>query len=98
MNRKEFTERVAKDMGVSVKNAKPWVDGVLNSMANAMIAEDVVRFSGIGVFCHETRKPRMGRNARTGEPIAIPAKVVVKFTPAQAIADEVRNIAVPDQE
>jgi len=37
----------------------------------------------------DNRKPRMGRNPQTGEPIKIPAKRVVKFRLAKSLKDAV---------
>jgi DNA-binding protein HU-beta len=44
---------------------------------------------GLGKAVKAARKARMGRNPRTGEPIKIPAKTVVKFRLAKAFKDAV---------
>jgi DNA-binding protein HU-beta len=44
---------------------------------------------GIGKLIKQERAARTGRNPATGEPIAIPAKSVVKFRVAKAAKDAV---------
>jgi DNA-binding protein HU-beta len=44
---------------------------------------------GIGKLVLVNRKARMGRNPRTGEPMPIPAKRVVKFRVAKAAKDAI---------
>jgi DNA-binding protein HU-beta len=44
---------------------------------------------GVGKLVVAKRKARMGRNPKTGEPISIPAKTVLKFRIAKACKDAV---------
>lgn len=44
---------------------------------------------GLGKAVKAHRKERVGRNPRTGDPIKIPAKTVVKFRLAKAFKDAV---------
>jgi DNA-binding protein HU-beta len=44
---------------------------------------------GIGKLLVQSRKARMGRNPKTGQPVPIPARKVVKFRVAKAFADAV---------
>jgi DNA-binding protein HU-beta len=44
---------------------------------------------GFGRIVKSDRKARLGRNPATGETIKIPAKKVVKFRMAKAIADQI---------
>ena len=46
--------------------------------------EDVI-WRGLGSFKIRERKPRKGRNPRTGEEIQIPARKVIHFSPAKAL-------------
>jgi DNA-binding protein HU-beta len=42
---------------------------------------------GFGTFQVVKRAARSGRNPRTGEPLKIPAKKVVKFAPGKKLED-----------
>jgi len=52
-------------------------------------AKNQFTIPGIGKLVLVNRKARMGRNPKTGEPIQIPAKVVVKFRIAKACKEAV---------
>lgn len=98
MNKAEFIQKVAKDTNAPYIRTEPWVNAVLNSLADAITNEDEVLFLGFGRFEHVARKARHGRNASTGELIPIPARTVVKFTPAKQIAKTVAVIPVEEKE
>ncbi|THF60933.1 HU family DNA-binding protein [Pseudothauera rhizosphaerae] len=44
---------------------------------------------GLGKLKLSARITRTGRNPQTGEPVQIPARVVVKFAPAKALTDAI---------
>jgi DNA-binding protein HU-beta len=46
-----------------------------------------MRWGGIGSFKVRQRKPRKGRNPRTGEELQIPARKVITFSPAKALKE-----------
>jgi DNA-binding protein HU-beta len=52
-------------------------------------AKNSFTIPGLGKLVLVNRKARMGRNPKTGEPIAIPAKTVVKFRIAKACKEAV---------
>ena len=49
--------------------------------------EGKIPLGGLGAVKLVDRKARIGRNPATGEQIKIPAKTVVKLTPAKALKD-----------
>jgi nucleoid DNA-binding protein len=46
-----------------------------------------VKWSGLGGFKINERKPRKGRNPKTGEELHIPSRKVIKFVPSKALRD-----------
>ncbi|WP_273428914.1 HU family DNA-binding protein [Chitinibacter tainanensis] len=48
-----------------------------------------VTLPNVGKIALKSRDARVGRNPRTGEAVQIPAKKVLKFTPAKALKDAV---------
>jgi len=52
-------------------------------------AKDTFTLPGIGKLVLKNRAARMGRNPKTGEPIQIAAKRVVKFRVAKAAKDAI---------
>lgn len=87
MTRAEFIKKVAEDSNSTHVASKLWTEAVLDSLADALITEDVVAIRKLGTFEHIDRAPKVGRNSSTGERIDIPAKKIIKFTPCDRIAD-----------
>ena len=59
------------------------LEATFDSLIDVLENGGNVRFLGFGEFTLQERAPRTGRNASTGAPIPIPAKVVPVFKPAQ---------------
>jgi integration host factor subunit beta len=66
-------------MGFTKKDADILVNTFLNSIVSALRAGDSVELRGFGSFRLRERKPRMGRNPRSGQSIAVPSKRIVFF-------------------
>jgi len=52
---------------------------------DALSAGEGLRWSGLGSFKIRQRKPRNGRNPRTGEELQIPARKAITFSPTKAL-------------
>jgi integration host factor subunit beta len=66
-------------MGFTKKDADLLVNTFLSSIIAALRAGDSVELRGFGSFRLRERKPRMGRNPRSGQSIQVPSKRVVFF-------------------
>jgi len=66
-------------MGFTKKDADVLVNTFLSSIIAALRAGDSVELRGFGSFRLRERKPRMGRNPRSGQSIQVPSKRVVFF-------------------
>ena len=67
--------------------SNPAVKSLLAVIREALAAGHEVRLPGFGVLMVRTSPARMGRNPRTGESIAIPARNRVRFS----LAGELRS-------
>lgn len=89
MTKNELIIAIAEETG----QPRTVVESCLNSLANRTQAvlqfRSEVTLPGIGKLSTTERSARDGRNPRTGEVIKIPAKTVVKFKVAKALADSV---------
>ena len=63
--------------------AEAIVESVFLDLRKAMIFEGHVKLPNLGTLRVVTRAARMGRNPRTNEPVSIPEKKGVKFTPGK---------------
>ncbi len=90
MTKKEFVEKLqAKGTFESKAAAERAMDAVLGTIEDAMLEGEIVQFVGWGTFETKEAAARTGRNPKTGEEIAIPAKKVVKFKAGKGLADKV---------
>jgi integration host factor subunit beta len=63
------------------------VDTLFDSVIGALKANDKVEVRGFGSFRTRQRKPRTGRNPKTGDSVAVPAKRVPFFKPSKELRD-----------
>ncbi|MDJ0940201.1 MAG: HU family DNA-binding protein [Woeseiaceae bacterium] len=89
MNKGELIDAVAASAGLSRADATKAVDGVLESVTNALKSGSSVSLVGFGTFSVKARAARMGRNPRTGEAIHIAASNVPGFKAGKALKDAV---------
>jgi integration host factor subunit beta len=69
------------------------VDTLFDSVIEALRANDKVEIRGFGSFRTRQRQPRTGRNPKTGESVAVPAKRVPYFKPSM----ELRELVNPGE-
>ena len=84
MNKSDLIEEVAR-VTCAKKEAKDAVNTLISVIKQALGKNDRVAISGFGTFSVRARKPRVGRNPKTGQPIKILSKRVVRFKPARDI-------------
>ena len=99
MNKAELIERLAQQTGLQPKDARTAVDALFDTEeASGLIAGELARggkvtISGFGTFEARARKPRQGRNPRTGEMISIPATRAPAFKPGKPLKDRLKSTA-----
>ena len=86
MNKTELINAIAEGAGLSKADAAKALNATTAAIANAVKAGDKVALVGFGTFSTSERPARTGKNPRTGEPIEIAAKKVVKFKPGADLA------------
>lgn len=70
------------------------VRGVLEQMSQALATGERIEIRGFGSFSLHYRPPRMGRNPKTGESVALPGKHVPHFKPGKELRERVNAAAV----
>ena len=81
----EVPEVAAKAFGLD--ELKRFAKSVLSIIQEGLLRDGLVRIHEFGTFRLKVSKARQGRNPRTGEPLLIPSKARVVFTPAKALRD-----------
>ncbi|MBI5503481.1 MAG: HU family DNA-binding protein [Deltaproteobacteria bacterium] len=85
MTKSDLIDVVAKKTGLSKRGAAGALEACLGAVAKAIKKEKRLALSGFGTFTVRKRKPRLGRNPKTGEQIQIGASKTVGFKPAQSL-------------
>ena len=68
------------------------VNTIFSAMSEALVAGDRIEIRGLGSFQVKDRMPRIGRNPKTGDTVAIPAHKVPIFTVGKHLRSHVRAL------
>ncbi|MDO9145667.1 integration host factor subunit beta [Rhodoferax sp.] len=86
MTRSDLVEELAARFGqITQRDAEFAVKAILEAMNDALARGHRIEIRGFGSFSVNYRPPRMGRNPRSGESVAIPEKKVPHFKPGKAL-------------
>ncbi len=90
MTRSDLVEALAARFGqLTQRDAEFAVKTILDAMGDALVQGQRIEIRGFGSFSVSRRAPRMGRNPRSGESVAIPEKRVPHFKPGKALREQV---------
>ena len=67
------------------------VKTVLEQMSAALSSGERIEIRGFGSFSLHYRPPRIGRNPKTGESVALPGKHVPHFKPGKELRERVND-------
>lgn len=73
MNKAELVDTMAKDTGLSKKDAEKALNSFMATISNALSKKDKVQLVGFGTFETRKRAARNGRNPQTGKELKIAA-------------------------
>jgi integration host factor subunit beta len=62
---------------------------ILEHMSQSLSSGDRIEIRGFGSFSLHYRPPRIGRNPKSGESVALPGKYVPHFKPGKELRDRV---------
>ena len=86
MTRSDLVEELAARFAqLTQRDAEFAVKAILDAMNNALVRGHRIEIRGFGSFSVNYRQPRIGRNPRSGESVAIPEKRVPHFKPGKAL-------------
>ena len=90
MNRSDLVEELAARFSqLTANDAELAVKAILDAMNDALVSGHRIEIRGFGSFSINRRAPRIGRNPRSGESVAIPEKRVPHFKPGKALREQV---------
>lgn len=91
MNKGELIDAVAEKAGVTKKQADAVLTAALESVIDAVAAQEKVTLVGFGSFEARKRKAREGRNPQTGEKMDIPETWVPAFSAGKMFKEKVAD-------
>ncbi|MFO7768334.1 MAG: HU family DNA-binding protein [bacterium] len=91
MTKADIVENIAEKTGLTKTDTSLVVEGIIETLKEAMVSGESVEIRGFGTFKIKKRAARRARNPRTGEPVDIPAKYVPAFKPSRELKDAVEE-------
>ena len=90
MTRSDLVEELAARFAqLTHRDAESAVKTILDAMSDALVRGNRIEIRGFGSFSVSRRPPRIGRNPRSGESVAVPEKRVPHFKPGKALREAV---------
>lgn len=90
MNKNDLINRVAKETGLSRKEAKSGVMTMLDLVIDEIAKNKKVTLTGFGTFDISSRKERVGVNPRNGQRITIKATKMPRFHPSKTFRNKIK--------
>jgi integration host factor subunit alpha len=82
MTKAEVVRIICEKMGFTPKESAEIVDQVFGILKETMEDGKKIKISGFGNFVVREKRPRKGRNPKTGEEMVISGRRVVTFKPS----------------
>ncbi|HUY82844.1 MAG TPA: HU family DNA-binding protein [Acidobacteriaceae bacterium] len=87
MTKADLVEEVTQIGDLTRRDGEVIVDTIFDAVIGALKAGDKIEIRGFGSFRIRQRKPRIGRNPKTGAKVDVPAKRVPYFKPSKELRD-----------
>ncbi|WP_089724277.1 integration host factor subunit beta [Candidatus Thiosymbion oneisti] len=99
MTKSELIELLADEQAhhLVYRDVELTVRCILEQMSSTLAAGGRIEIRGFGSFCLHYRPPRIGRNPKTGGPVALAGKHVPHFKPGKELRDRVNAAFMAEQ-
>ena len=92
MTKSEVIDRmVMKQTHLPAKDIELTVKHILSLMSESLASGERIEIRGFGSFSLNYRPARIGRNPKTGDPVALSGKYVPHFKPGKDLKLQVNN-------
>ncbi len=93
MTKADLIEEVSRLAELTRKDSEIIVETIFDSIVKSLRTGDKIEIRGFGSFRTRQRKPRVGRNPKTGDRVDVPAKKIPFFKPSKELKDVVNSVA-----
>ena len=92
LTKSDLIDNLSRNQGhLAYKDVELAVKSLLEMMSNALSNGDRIEIRGFGSFSLHYRPPRIGRNPKTGDSVALAAKHVPHFKPGKELRERVNE-------
>jgi len=91
MTKADLIDEISRLAELTRKDSEVIVETIFDSVVRSLRAGDKIEIRGFGSFRTRQRKPRVGRNPKTGERVEVPAKKIPFFKPSKELKDLVNG-------
>ncbi len=91
MNKAELVSAIALKTKMNKSQIENFLDMTVNIIQKTVSSGEEVKIVGFGSFCKAIRKPKMGRNPKTGQTMNVPATIIPRFKPGKDFKDLVKK-------
>ena len=95
MTKADIVERIYEKVGFSKKEATEIVESLFEVVKRRLEAGEKVKVSGFGNFVVNEKRPRKGRNPKTGDKVDVPPKKVPYFKPGKELKELINKEVAP---
>src|SRR6185436_2393884 len=85
MTKADLIEEVSHVVEMTRKESEVIVETIFERIVKALREADKIEIRGFGSFRTRQRKPRVGRNPKTGARVEVPSKKVPYFKPSKEL-------------
>jgi len=90
MTKKEIVLKISEETGIKQTDVKKVVQKTLDQIIAALSKGEKVELRNFGVFKVKVRRPRLGRNPKTGAEVSIPERKAVSFKSGMIMKKKVK--------
>ena len=93
MTKADLIEEISRVVEMTRKDSEVIVEAIFDSIVRSLRDGDKIEIRGFGSFRTRERRPRIGRNPKTGARVDVPAKRIPYFKPSKELKDLVNDLS-----
>jgi len=91
VNKTDLVDLLAAENYSTKQYAEQFINSFISAIVSQVARGEKITLIGFGTFDTMVRKPRIGRNPKTGESVKIPARRVARFRVSKDFSDAVNK-------
>ena len=90
MTKKDIVLRISDETGVKQVEVKKVAQKIFDFITDSLAKGERIELRNFGIFKIKERRPKIGRNPKTGQTVPVPSRKVVVFKPGLEMKKRVR--------